>query len=192
MYETYLRRLLAPLGVYDLTEGSVNGAEVYALGTVLDRLAGDVERTERESLVATAEDEGLWRRELLFSHRPAAVTAEERRAALAALLQIDGDSLTPEAMNRTLRGCGLRAKALEIDTGHLRVVFPDEGGEPRDFDRISGMILDVLPCHLEVEFYFRYLTWAECERGEYTWAFVEEAGYSWDGFQLAVPPEESV
>ena len=29
MYEQYLRALLAPLGVYDLNEGTVNGAELY-------------------------------------------------------------------------------------------------------------------------------------------------------------------
>lgn len=47
-----------------------------------------------------------------------------------------------------------------------------------------------LPCHLEVEFYFRYLTWAECEAAEYTWDEVETAQHTWESFQLAVPPEE--
>ena len=190
MYEKYLRQLLAPLGVYDLEEGSVNGGELYALGRVLDGIARQVELAERESLTATAEDEGLRRRESLFARRPAAVTAAERRAAIAALLQIDGDSLTPEAINRTLRGCGVRAKALELDTGHLRVIFPDVGGVPEEFEQISRIILDILPCHLDVEFYFRYLTWTECERAGYTWSAIEAAGYTWDEFQLAVPPEE--
>ena len=56
------------------------------------------------ALPATAEDQGLTRRESLFLRRPAAYTPEERRAAIAALLQIDGDSLTPEAIDRTIRG----------------------------------------------------------------------------------------
>lgn len=47
--------------------------------------------------------------------------------------------------------------------GQLRVIFPEVAGEPEDFDQIRKIILDILPCHLEVEFYFRYLTWAECE-----------------------------
>lgn len=190
MYEKYLRQLLAPLGVYDLTEGSVNGAELYALGVLLDQIGERMELAERESLTATAEDEGLRRREALFARRPAAVTAAERRAAIAALLQIDGDSLTPSAINHTLLGSGIRARAVEIDTGHLRVDFPDVGGVPEEFDQISGIILDILPCHLDVEFYFRYLTWAECERGAYTWSMVEAAGYDWDEFQMAVPAEE--
>ena len=190
MYEGYLRTLLEPLGVYDLTAGTINGAELYALGGSLDAVSEMLDTVERESLTATAEDEGLHRREALFARRSAAVTPEARRAAIAALLQIDGDSLTPAAINRTIQGCGIRAKALEIDTGHLRVVFPDVGGVPEEFEQIRSIILDILPCHLEVEFYFRYLTWAECERGAYTWATVEAAGHTWDTFQTSPPPEE--
>ena len=63
---------------------------------------------ERESLLATAESEGLDRREVLFAHKPAAVTQEDRREAIAALLRISEDSLTPEAINDTLTGCGIR------------------------------------------------------------------------------------
>lgn len=190
MYEAYLRQLLAPLGIYDLGGGSVNGAELYALGQALDRTGQRLEIVERESVTATAEDEGLRRREAPFARRPAAFTPAERREAIAALLQIDGDSLTPGAINRCLQGCGIRARALEIDTGHLRVIFPGVGGVPAEFEQIKRIILDILPCHLEVEFYFRYLTWEECHQAGYTWEAVEEAEHTWESFQLAVPPEE--
>lgn len=189
MYEAYLRQLLSPLGVYDLGDGSVNGAELYALGEALDRTARRLETVERESVAATAEEEGLDRREALFARRPAAVTARERRDAVAALLQIDGDSLTPSAIHRAIQGCGIRAKALEMDAGRLRVIFPGVGGVPAEFEQIEKIILDILPCHLEVEFYFRYLTWEECRRAGYTWAEVEDAEHTWESFQLAVPPE---
>ena len=190
MYEGYLRDLLAPLGIYDLTESSVSGAAVCALGTGLDDVSDRLEEIEREALTATAEDEGLDRREALFARRPAAVTAEDRRAAIAALLQIDGDSLTPEAIDRTIRGCGIKARAIEMGDGQLRVIFPEVAGEPEGFPQIQKIILDILPCHLGVEFYFRYLTGEECEDAGYTWAQVEAAGHTWESFQLAVPPEE--
>lgn len=189
MYERYLHALLAPLGVYDLSEGTVNGGELYALGKLLDAGAARLETVEREALTATAEDEGLRRREALFARRGAAVTPEERRAAIAALLQIDGDSLTPGAIDATLRGCGIRARALERGGGRLRVVFPEIAGVPAEFGQIEKILLDILPCHLEVEFYFRCLTWEECEAAEWTWARVEAAGHTWESFSLAVPPE---
>ncbi|MDO4314830.1 MAG: hypothetical protein Q4C45_03570 [Oscillospiraceae bacterium] len=190
MYEQYLLALLAPLGVYDLKDGSVSGAELHALGAGLDAAALDLDAAERESLTATAEGEGLARREALFARRPAAAGPEERRAAIAALLQIDGDSLTPEAINRTIRGCGIKARALEMGEGKLRVIFPEVVGVPAEFEQVRRIILDILPCHLAVEFYFRYLTWAECEWAGYTWAEVEAAEHTWESFQLAVPPED--
>ena len=146
-YEGYLQALLAPLGLYDLTGGRQQGSELAALGAALDGVDDRLALAEREGLLATAEGTGLERREALFQRKPAAVTPEERREAIAA-------------------------------------------GIPADFEQIQSIILDILPCHLAVEFYFRYLTWAECEAAEYTWSSVEAAGHTWESFQLAVPPEE--
>lgn len=189
MYEEYLRALLAPLGVYRLDRDSLSGAELYALGKGLDAVSERLDIVEREGVTATAEGEGLRRREALFLRRPAATTPEERRAAIAALLQIDGDSLTPEAIDRTIRGCGIRAQAIELGTNQVRVIFPEVVGVPPEFDQIEKIVMDILPCHLGVEFYFRFLTWEECEEAEYTWAFVEEREYDWNGFQTAIPPK---
>ena len=72
MYEDYLKALLAPLRVYDLRPGTINGAELYALGKGFDGVSEQLDLTEREALTATAEDEGLSRREALFARRPAA------------------------------------------------------------------------------------------------------------------------
>lgn len=55
MYERFLKNLLAPLGVYNLTEGSVNGAELHALGTGLDEIAALLDWTEREGLLTDAQ-----------------------------------------------------------------------------------------------------------------------------------------
>ena len=189
MHEAFLRRLLEPLGVYDLSDGTLNAAELAVLGAELDRVEERLEYAERESLTATAEAEGLRRREALFRRRGGAVTEEERRAAIAALLQIDGDSLTPAAMDVTLRGCGIRARAVELGGGVLRVLFPGVVGVPEAFERIREIVLEILPCHLEVEFWFRYLTWQECEAAGWTWAALEAAEHTWESFQKAVNTE---
>lgn len=47
MYEVFLRELLEPLGIYDLSEESVSGAEIFALGAGLDTVSQQLERTER-------------------------------------------------------------------------------------------------------------------------------------------------
>ena len=47
------------------------------------------------------------------------------------------------AIDRTIRGCGIRARALEMGGGQLRVIFPEVAGEPEDFDQIRKIILDI-------------------------------------------------
>ena len=67
-----LKALLSPLGLYDLTAGRCNEAELFALGAALDGVDAALEAAEREALVPTATGEGLAFREELLPWRPAA------------------------------------------------------------------------------------------------------------------------
>ena len=186
-YGVHLRTFLRPLGIYDLTPGSLSGSELDALGHGLDVLSCRMDYVERESALFTAEGEGLRRRETLFARTPVHYTTELRRQAIAALLRIGGDCFTLSDINSTISGCGIKALAQEKERfGYIRVIFPDVAGIPEGFEQIREIILDIIPCHLEVEFYFRYLTWQECEAFQYTWAVIHQREYTWHGFELAV------
>ena len=189
-YYDYLCELLGPLRVYELREDSLSGAELAAAGKGLDEAAERLAYAEREGVLMTAEGEGLARRERLFSRLGVRTTPELRRLAIASLGRVGADGFTLEAIKRTISGCGIRAVAEETDEyGTVRVTFPQTAGEPEDFDRIRGIILDIMPCHLLVDFYFRYLTWAECEGQGFTWEAAETAGHTWESFELAVPTD---
>lgn len=186
-YCDHLKELLRPLGIYDLTEGSLSASELEALGQGLDGAEAAVDYAEREGSLPTAQGEGLDRWESLFASAPVHYSTQLRREAIAALLRIGEDSFTLAAINDTISGCGIRALAQEKNRfGYIRVIFPDIVGIPEGFERIRTIILDIIPCHLEVEFYFRYLTWAECHAHGYTWAFVQQQEHTWHSFQLAV------
>lgn len=62
-YGTYLRELLGPLGIYDLTPESLSGSELDALGQGLDQVSGRLDEVEREAALATAGGRGWtgWR-----------------------------------------------------------------------------------------------------------------------------------
>ena len=186
-YGEHLRTFLRPLGIYALTPGSLSGSKLDALGHGLDVLSCRMDYVERESALFTAEGEGLRRRETLFARTPVHYTTELRRQAIAALLRIGGDCFTLSDINSTISGCGIKALAQEKERfGYIRVIFPDVAGIPEGFEQIREIILDIIPCHLEVEFYFRYLTWQECEAFQYTWAVIHQREYTWHGFELAV------
>ena len=187
-YGSYLKALLRPLGIYDLSEGTYNGSELEAAGAALDVVAAALEMWERESITATAEGEGLDRRAALFALRGVDAGVALRRAALIALETVGGDSFTLEAVSAAIQGCGIAAQVKELpEWGHVRVIFPHTAGVPERFEQIRQVIDELIPCHLETEYYFRYLTWEECEGQSFTWQNVEAALHTWDSFVLAVP-----
>ena len=149
-----LRDLLAPLGVYRW-EGSFQWGELRSQGEALDAVAEELRHTQREMSLATAEDEGLDAVRSLLHRPPDTEDPETLRAALAALLRVGGDSFPLAAMNDTLSGCGVPAAVEETgDPLHLVVRFPDCQEEPEDFDRLRGIVEDVLPCHVLIEYQF--------------------------------------
>ena len=185
------RDVLRPLGIYSLQPDSLSGSELDALGLGLDGVSGRLDYAERESCLATAEEEGLRRREALFARTPVHYGTRLRRQAIAALLRIGGDCFTLSDINAAISGCGIKALAQEKgEFGYIRIIFPDVSGIPEGFEQIQKIILDIIPCHLDVEFYFRYLTWAICEELQYTWRDVEAADHTWESFLLALPPED--
>ena len=132
--------------------------------------------------VGSAEGAGLERVEELLPYRPVCATPGQRRAALAALLRIGGDSFTPEAINDTLRGCGLNVRAEEGGRpGYVKVYFPDVAGIPEGFDQIRAIIEEILPSHVDITYVFWYNTWGMVAQRHPTWGDAAAAGLSWYG-----------
>lgn len=98
-YADELVSMLRPLGVYSFQEGSFSLAELQALGAALDAADEAFGAAQKESIVMTAQDEGLSKMEALFRSKPPAKTVDARRAAIAGFLRISGDSFTLAALN---------------------------------------------------------------------------------------------
>ena len=88
MYYDYLCALLEPMRIYRTGRGSISGGELYAAGAALDGAQKKLDHAERESILPLAEDEGLSRREKLFSRCPVRASTALRREAAAALARI--------------------------------------------------------------------------------------------------------
>ena len=182
----YLRNLLRPLGVYDLT-APFNGGELDAQGEALDGAMARIEEVQRESSLTTAEDWGLERVAALFVRRPVAAQSRKLATALAALLRIGGDSFTLEALNDTIAGCGVHALVQENGVpNEVVVTFPMVPGIPKGFEEIREIIEDILPAHLLITYNFWYVTWEELERRISSWQEIEERSLDWEGLETLV------
>jgi hypothetical protein len=175
-YAAYLRGLLQPLDVYALDGATFSGGEVEALGQALDDAWECFQADQAETLISTAIGDGLRRYEQLFGIQPESPTVQARRAALAALLRVGGDSFSVSALSDCLAACGVRAIVAETDTpATVAVSFPDTMGEPDGYDHIREVCELLLPCHLAIEYRIRYVTWGEVsgmtwrQAGELTW-----------------------
>ena len=177
-YGKYIKELLRPLGLYALDEG-YGAMEIDTIGAVLDELSAEADAMERESLLATAEDWGLDSWEQLFPYRSLTADIESRRASVAALMRIDGRSFTLAALNDTVKGCGCNAAVSEGEGRKILVHFPDIMGVPENFPLASKQIESILPCHLEIEYVFRYPTFADFDAAGITWAQLDALALSW-------------
>ena len=167
-YTDYLKELLRPLGAYDV-DAPFNGGELTAAGEALDGAFGGL-----EGLAA------------LLLHRPAAETEEGLGQALAALLRIGDDSFTPAAINDTIVGCGVAAECTETGVGRVRVRFPGVVGVPAQIDRLKQIIQEIVPPQVEIEWFYRFLTWGELEEQFASWEALESAGMNWSELETNV------
>jgi len=181
-YETYLKDLLRPMRLYELDEG-YGALELQALGGFMDELCADSDHAGRESILATAEDTGLDGWGSILAFYPASGSVEEVRAALAALIRIDGGSFTESALNATIRGIGVSAAVKESAIPQtVEVSFPGVKGVPDDFATIQARVELIIPCHLNIVYVFKVFTWADLEAGFKSWAALETVG-TWAGLE---------
>ncbi|MDO4749584.1 MAG: DUF2313 domain-containing protein [Eubacteriales bacterium] len=186
-YADFLRDLLAPLRLYDLSAG-IGAAELDAAGGAMDEMFRELLRQEQEACPAAALDYGLTRYEELLPYTPAYLTLDDRRRALIALLRIDDCSFTPADLQNTIAGCGLSAVIRETGTHFtVEVSFPLNRGIPENFPRIRERIEQILPCHLDVQYVFIYSSWQDIESALPTWQELEERVSSWKELEVYLP-----
>ncbi len=185
-YRQQLKELLSPLGVYNW-EGPFQLGELAAMGDALEACGGDLEEIQREMQLMTAQSWGLEEIRKLLRRSPPAESPEQLRVAIAALLRIGNQSFTLQEMNDTIKGCGVGAVVEETELpGQVAVFLPGEAGIPDDFPEVEKIILDILPCHLEVLFHFSFLLWRELEAEFPTWKALEAKGLTWKTLERAV------
>lgn len=177
-YAEYLNGLLEPLVLY--STGGVSSAELDALGAVLDESFETIGKYEKESLVITAEDEGLCMYENILPYKPAYISAADRRRAILALARIDECSFTEAALNDAIAGCGIRASVCETGKMHeVEVSFPYNRGIPENIAELKAKIEEILPCHLEVTYRYIYTVWREIMEYFTSWRALEDAIDCW-------------
>ena len=103
------------------------------------------------------------------------------------------DQVEREMLLTTAQGSGLEAvesllvrRPVTGVPGCVEVRFPDVPGIPDGFEELRQIIEDILPCHLDIEYVFWYVTWARMEALFDTWGDIEAGEYSWEELEKLV------
>lgn len=178
-YESYLKQMLSPLGVYALDMG-IGAKELKVIGAQMDEIFDALETIKRESTLITAESYGLTGFEEIMLYRPAYLTPEDERRAVIALLKIRGGCFTKRMLQETLSGCGLAATIEESgEKMTVTVSFPNNRGVPDGFEKLQTRIEQIVPCHLLTKYVFIYTTWQELMAALPNWQTVKLLVSDW-------------
>ena len=182
-YGNYLKKLLEPLALYSVS--GIGDAELDAIGEEFDLCFEKLAESEKESLIITAEDEGLGMYEKVLPYIPAYISSKDRKRALLALMRIDECSFTTAALNDAIAGCGIRAVVEETGQMHsVEVSFPYNRGIPENIDELKAKIEEILPCHLAVSYRYIYTVWREIEGFFGSWGALEDNVERWREIEI--------
>ena len=175
-----LKDLLEPLCVYDFTPKSFQQAQLQSSGKALDDCQEELSEIGREMNLVTAQGYGLARICSLLTRSPAAESTTRMGQALAALLRIGDGSFTREAIADNLSGCGVDVRVAETAIpGRVQLSFPDVPGIPEEFEKLHAIIQEIIPCHIEIDYQFWYITWQQLEEKLQSWEELETKHMNW-------------
>lgn len=181
-----MRALLEPLRLYDFEREGISPAELRAAAAAIDGFEDALGKLMLELSPTTAGEDGISLYEdLLDLHPPGDL--EARRRGVLALMSFDGRS-NIDSLRSLLAACGLEVAVSESSSADqvVEVAFPGVAGVPDDFDRVQSIIERMLPCHLEVQYIYNYITWKIFEKYFRKWSTLEDSGYSWQELELII------
>ena len=149
-YYEFLRGLLLPLGVYDMSDGTYSMAELRVLGEQLDAVCAEIQSLESECFMTLSQTYGLdaYRKILPKS---AAETSEEKQNAIIAMLSTNDLASTVSRIDGLLAGCGTGVELRETgEPFQIAVRFTDESITPEKTAIAKAWLDRFLPCHLEI------------------------------------------
>lgn len=59
-------------------------------------------------------------------------------------------------------------------------------GTPDGFNEMKGIIEDILPCHLGIEYRYWYITWREMENKFGSWSALDTLNTTWEELEKMV------
>ena len=177
-YAEHLKRMLRPLGVYDLVRG-YSSAELEAVGHAFDLADTDIENALNAAKLENLDAESLKKLERLFPIVNLKGSNAERLKAVKTLLSADETWSGKNSLMKMLDACGVAASIVEGKEKYVaQLHFTSIRGEPDDEEKETCRA--VMPAHIALKYVCKCLTWNRAETLFPTWAAFDGAGLTAD------------
>ncbi len=182
-YESMVKTM-KPIGAYTLDGTTYVDNELKAYAAELDRLSAEIEEVIKESIVTTAEGDGLRFYERLVGTLDDNTSTDLRREMIIYLLNLNMNDNTPDGIKKFFKSIGLECEITE-NPAIFDLYIKPLGGEYSISERkyIINRAKDFLPCHLTFTIDFREATWADYDSKGRTFKQIDALGLSWEEFE---------
>ncbi len=175
---------MGSVGVYSLDGNSFVDRELKAYAQELDAFSGGIDEIIRESIVATAESDGLLFYEKIVGTLGNGLPIESRREMIESLLRLNSNDNTLGGITRFFRSLGLECEIEELPSIFDLYIKPIGGSYTLSERKyIVSRAKQFLPCHLTFLIDFRSTTWAGYDSSEKTFREIDALQMTWEDFE---------
>lgn len=187
--ESMINKLL-PLGVYNLSGGSINYAELSAFSAGLELLRQSLDELLKESFVITSETYGIENLEKLCGSVRDDLPIEKRREMLTQRLSLSTADFTPKGFEKMLRTLGVEGRIEEYPEA-MRIVInlSDEELTEAQKEWVLYQAEALLPAHLDFDVVFSGFDWKVSDALGNTFGTIDSKGYCWKEIDYSIQEE---
>ncbi len=151
-YDIFLKRTLAPLGIYELDSG-YGADEISCEGAAMDIAYEILESVDKRRNIDTATTDQLSEYEELLQVENISRNTIERKNALKAILGMGDRCMSLKELDRILPACGVAATLTESQTPMtVEVSFTENVSDEELLKKLRSRIAELIPCHLNIEY----------------------------------------
>ena len=175
-----LTKKLAPLNIYDISEGTNIFAELSAYAYAIDKHRENTEVVLIECFISTAESYGIETREKVFGHLREDYTLEQRREMLKLRRGLGDSDFTLSAFEKIMTSLGAGSYNLhEMYSTYEAVVTMFTTFSNADAEWIENQIKLFLPAHLITHIYYGGPTFSEIDSEDLTFSEFDANNKKW-------------
>ncbi len=174
---------LAPMGIYNLEEGSNIYTEISAYCSALDCHRKNIDEALRECFISSAESYGLDNREKIIGGIRTDYPLEDRRKMLVLRKSMGENDFTLAGLKKLLDSIGVYDYRIE-EIYELNEIAINIFGSytPEDEAWITNQINLMVPAHLACDVYLGGVRWSVLDIQDYTFRRIDSNNYTWTQF----------